>query len=523
MIKTRAVQAPEATFAVFGDGERWSNSGLAERVWRRANALRALDVQPGDYVSSWLPPGKAGLEAWFAINAAGGLYAPLNTAYKGSILEHVLNLAGSRVLIAHAELIPFLVGCSLPHLKTVIVVGSGAPTVAGLTMISWDDVASADLRCPSSVDDLEVWDDMALIYTSGTTGPSKGVRCSYLHHYTYAENNFPPEIGADDRFFLCNPLFHAGGTSIVYGALQRGASLAVTSHYRTETFWDDVRRLGVTTGYIFAAMANFLRKQPESPTDRDNSMRIALVGPMIADSNAFAARFGVDLYTVFGMTEIPVVFRTELNPLDHRTCGRLVDPDHFEARIVDEFDQEVPDGVSGELIVRHSRPWSLNSGYLNEPEATAAAWRNGWFHTGDAFYRDQDGNYFFVDRIKDSIRRRGENISSMEVEQQVISHPAIADCACIAVPSEHDEDEIMAFVVPAQDAHIDFPDVIDHLRPRLPHFMIPRYFEVCTQIPRSPSLKIQKHKLRGREVSYSTWDRDMNGITVKRATIKEEV
>ncbi|WP_128643257.1 AMP-binding protein [Rhodococcus opacus] len=525
IIRRHAAENPDKVFAEFLDGEQWTNSQLAFSVWRRANGLIDLGVKRGDYVAVWLPTGKAALEAWFAINSSGAQFTPLNPAYKGRILQHALNLAESRVLIAHSELLSELKGLTLPHLKVIISVGSHDNDLSDTDyeIVQWDSCISTDDSCPSVVDQLEVWDEIALIFTSGTTGPSKAVRCSYLHHYTYAENNFPPEVCNEDRFFLYNPIFHAGGTSIVYGALQRDASLGVAPRFSTETFWQDAKKLGVTTSYIFAAMANFLRNKQESPEDKNNPIRYGLLAPMIADSKSFATRFGMDVYTVYGSTEVPAVIRTELNPSDSRASGKLVDPDHFEARIVDEFDGEVPVGSVGQLIVRHARPWSLNSGYKGMPDVTAQAWRNGWFHTGDGFRQDEEGNFIFVDRIKDAIRRRGENISSLEVEEELNDHPSVHESACVAAPSEHGEDEIVAYVVIGEGMSVTFPELVEHLRARLPYFMVPRYFELVSEIPRSPSSKIQKHLLRDRGLTDATWDREAAGVVVGRVRLTQDV
>jgi carnitine-CoA ligase len=231
----------------------------------------------------------------------------------------------------------------------------------------------------------------------------------------------------------------------------------------------------------------------------------------------------MEVYTVYGSTEVPAVVRSGLNPDDFRASGKLVDPDNFEARIVDPFDREVPVGCVGELIVRHSRPWSLNSGYKDMPEATVEAWRNGWYHTGDAFRRDEEGNYYFVDRIKDAIRRRGENVSSLEVEEELNEHPAVHESACVAVPSEHGEDEIAAYVVIGEGMSATFPELVEHLQKRLPHFMVPRYFEYVSEIPRSASSKIQKHKLRRLAITAATWDREAAGITVSRVKLTQDV
>jgi crotonobetaine/carnitine-CoA ligase len=481
-----------------------------------AAGLVDLGVEPGECVSAWLPNGPAGLLAWFGTNAAGAVYAPLNPAYRGSILEHTLNLARSKVLIAHAGLLDRLAGLSLHHLETVVVVGEGGEVPSRFRALRWEDIERPGAPRPVLAEPREVWDDMVLIYTSGTTGPSKAVRCSYCHHFTYAENLLHPDLGAEDRFFVCVPLFHASGTTSTYGMLARGGSVAVTAGFATETYWDDVRKYGVTTAYIITAMVNFLNQQAPSPNDADNPMRLAYMGPMIEGHAAFAERFGIRLWTGYAMTEIPCVIRT-LTPGDHRSCGTLVDPGNYEARVVDDRDRELPAGQVGELIVRHRRPWAINSGYQGMPEATAAAWRNGWFHSGDAFVRDEDGHFFFVDRVKDAIRRRGENISSMEVEAEVLAHPAVAEVAAFPVPSpDTQEEEVKVALRLHPGTTLDLAELIDFLVPRLPYFMVPRYVEVVDELPKTPSLKVEKYKLRQTGVTAGTWDRVAAGIVLKR-------
>lgn len=515
VLERRAADAPERTFAVFRD-EEWSWARTALETWSIAQGLIDVGVEPGDHVSSWLPNGQAALLSWFATNAAGAVHAPLNPAYRGAILEHTLNLARSKVLIAHAGLVDRLGGLDLKHLETVVVVGAGPECPDRFQMLRWEDIERPGTARPVLSQPREVWDDMALIYTSGTTGASKAVRCSYCHHYTYAENLLHPDLDADDRFFVCVPLFHASGTTSTYGMLVRGGSVAVTPGFDTETYWDDVRKYNVTTAYIITAMVNFLNKQTPSPNDADNPMRIAYMGPMIEGHQTFARRFGIALYTGYAMTEIPCVIRT-LEPDDPRSCGQLVDPQNYEARVVDGHDREVPAGQVGELIVRHRRPWAINSGYRGMPDATAKAWRNGWFHTGDAFIQDEAGNFFFVDRVKDAIRRRGENISSMEVEAEVVAHPAVAEAAAIPVPSpDTQEEEVKVVVRLAPDCKLDPAELIDFLVPRLPYFMVPRYVEFAEELPKTPSLKVQKYKLRQAGVTPQTWDRVAAGIVLKR-------
>ncbi|HYH51323.1 MAG TPA: AMP-binding protein [Acidimicrobiia bacterium] len=518
LLEARAAEAPELPFAVFRD-EEWSRARTAAETWSIAAGLRDLGVEPGECVSSWLPNGPAGLLSWFGTNAAGGVYAPLNPAYRGTILEHTLNLAGSKVLLAHAGLVERLEGLNLEHLETVVVVGEGGRVPDRFQTLRWEDIERPGAVRPVLHEPREVWHDMALIYTSGTTGPSKAVRCSYCHHFTYAENLLHPELGAADRFFVCVPLFHASGTTSTYGMLARGGSVAVTAGFDTETYWDDVRKYGVTTAYIITAMVNFLNQQPPSPNDTDNPMRVAYMGPMIEGHATFAERFGIRLWTGYAMTEIPCITRT-LAPGDHRSCGTLVDPENYEARVVDTFDREVPKGQIGELIVRHRRPWALNSGYRGMPEATATAWRNGWFHTGDAFIEDEQGNFFFVDRVKDAIRRRGENISSMEVEAEVLAHPAVAEAAAFAVPSpDTQEDEVKVVLRLRPGLTLEPGELIDFLVPRMPYFMVPRYLEVMEELPKTPSLKVEKYKLRRAGVTAATWDRVAAGIVLKREVL----
>jgi crotonobetaine/carnitine-CoA ligase len=239
------------------------------------------------------------------------------------------------------------------------------------------------------------------------------------------------------------------------------------------------------------------------------------MGPL-SQHKEFARRFGCSVYTAYGMTEVPVPITSELDPDDEKSCGRAADPVHYELRLVDENDIPVPPNTPGELVARHTLPWTINSGYKNMPEATAEAWRNGWFHTGDQFTQDEQGNFYFLDRIKDVIRRRGENISSFEVEQAIADHPAVAAVAVFAVPSELAEDEVMAAIVLREGAKLDPVGLIRHLEPRLAHFAIPRYVEFVDELPLTENGKVRKVALRERGVTDRTWDREAAGYKLAR-------
>lgn len=517
LLRRHAASTPAKTFAVFPDDE-WTYARTAQEAWSAAQALRRLGVQRGDFVGAWLPNGKDALRTWFGANAAGAIFAPLNPAYRGSILEHTINLSGTRVMVAHRALVQRLQGLDLRTLERVVLVGEGAADVSlrGIELLDESALEGSPER-PDLVEPLEVWDIVALIYTSGTTGQSKAVLCPYLHHHTYCEQLLSWQ-GPDDRFFVYLPMFHVGGTSAIYGMLERGGSVALVDGFRTETFFDDARRYRVTHATILGAMANFLLKQPPSADDAETPLRSAFVTPMVDDVQAFRKRFGIDVITGYGLTEGTCPIRTDRNPANPLTCGKRSSPD-YELRLVDDHDREVPVGEPGELIIRHQRPWSLNAGYKDMPEATAHAWRNGWFHTGDMMRMDAESNYYFVDRAKDALRRRGENISSMEVEREILAHPDVLEAAVVAAPSEHSEDEVRAFVALRPGSRLEPRQLIEWLIPRLPYFMVPRYVDVLDELPKTESQKAKKYQLRQLSLSEATWDREQAGIRLRRDTL----
>jgi len=265
-------------------------------------------------------------------------------------------------------------------------------------------------------------------------------------------------------------------------------------------------------------MTRFLLNQPPSSRDRDHPLRAVITVPWNQDSLAVARRFGIDMHTAFNMTELATPIRSQANPPVLGTCGQA--RPGVECRVVDENDMEVPTGTVGELIVRTSRPWEITQGYYKNPEATARVWRNGWFHTGDGFRRDADGNFFFVDRMKDAIRRRGENISSFEVESEASAHPDVRECAAIPVPSEVGEDEVMLVVVPVAGRDVDPLALLRFLEPRMAAYMLPRYVRQLDQLPKTPTAKVEKHRLRSEGVTADTWDREAHGVTVRRGKLQ---
>jgi crotonobetaine/carnitine-CoA ligase len=508
-----AARRPDDVYAVFEDGETWSFAELKARVVAFAAGLAGLGVGQGDTVAMWLPNGRESIVAFFAINYLGAVFVPFNTAYRGRILEHVVENADARVIVVHGGLVERLSEVARARLETMVVLGDG-PAVPGLASVPFAQLAAGGGAPPPLARPIEPWDTQSIIYTSGTTGPSKGVLSSYLHLYTNAGPETWTMVTGEDRFLVNMPMFHIGGMGLCSVMLARGGSIAMMENFATDRFWPFARASGATAIFLLGVMATFLLKQPPSAEDRDHKVRMTFMVPLTEEAGDFRARFGIDIYTIFNMTEISSPIVSEANPAKRGTCGRP--RPGVEVRLVDENDCEVPVGAIGEMIVRTDRPWGMNHGYNRNPEATAKAWRNGWFHTGDAFRRDADGYFYFVDRVKDAIRRRGENISSFEVESDVMAHPAVREAAAIAVPSELGEDEVMAVVAPVPGAAIAPAELIGFLKERMPHFMVPRYVRVMEALPKTPTAKVLKHQLRQEGITADTWDREAAGIKVKR-------
>jgi carnitine-CoA ligase len=518
-LERNARAKPDEIFAAFESGERWTFAQTLQQVENLAGNLHELGVRQGDHIVLVLPTSPLALRAMFAINYLGAVYVPVNPALKGSSLEHVLNNAGSAFAIVHDSVLDRILAAAPPALKT-IVRSSDATAPAppsGITIHSVSALTKPSAAPPAPPKPIQPFDTQSIIYTSGTTGRSKGVLSSYMHSYSCVGPDAWNCLTASDRQLLHMPIFHIGGAFIATVALCVGSSIAVVSHFRTEAFWDQVRELEVTSAFLLGAMATFLLKQPPHPRDRDHKLRMVFIVPLGQSGPAFRERFGADVFTLFNMTEICTPLISRANPAKDSICGRP--RAGVEVRLVDENDCSVGDGEVGQLILRTEAPWAMNHGYNNNPQATADAWRNGWFHTGDAFIRDADGDYRFVDRLKDAIRRRGENISSYEIEVELLSHPSVREAAAIPVPSEFSEDEVLVVLAPASGASIDPEEIIQHLLPRMARHMLPRFIRVIDELPKTPTAKVEKHVLRAEGLTADTWDRERAGIAIRRETI----
>ena len=486
---------------------------------RLANGLADLGVARGDTVLLMLNNSIDFIGLWCALSKLAAIEVPINCSYKGQILARVMTDSRARLVIADAEYLPRFaeLATKLSSIETIVVhdAEDAAAPLAHARVVPFSRIVSSDDTFEAVP--LAPWDHAAVMYTSGTTGPSKGVIISHGHAYEYARGVIDMlEIKHTDVYYAPLPLFHiAGQWAVIYAAAIAGATAVLPDAFSVSGFWNTVRRHRASCSFLLGAMANLLYRQPPAPDDAENPLDRVLVVPLIPEVEAFKRRFGCRVSTTWGGTEMNCPTRSGFDLPNNRTCGR-VDERLYEVRIVDANDNELPPGTPGEAVVRPKIPWITMAGYWNRPDWTASAWRNLWLHTGDMLMKDADGNLYFVDRTKDAIRRRGENISSMEVEQEITAHPDVLECAVIPVASAETEQEVMAVVVPKPGRRIAPEALIAFLEPRMAYFMVPRYLEFATELPKTPTGKIQKFGLRERGLTPATWDRVAAGIKLKR-------
>jgi crotonobetaine/carnitine-CoA ligase len=282
---------------------------------------------------------------------------------------------------------------------------------------------------------------------------------------------------------------------------------AIAPRFSASAFWDDIRRYDASSANMMGAVVSFVYAQPERDDDADNPLRLAFGAPVPASIiKDFERRFGLRFVEIYGSSEANVPLWNPLDDVRPGSCGKPIG--RFDVKLVDELDEEVPVGSVGEIAVRPHEPFSMMSQYYRQPEATARAFRNLWFHTGDLARQDADGYHYFVDRAKDSIRRRGENISSWEIETVIVKHDDVAECAAYSVPSELTEDDVMITVVAKPGRELEVEELLAYCADRMPAYMVPRYVEIASALPSTPTGKIEKFRLRERGVTPTTWDRE---------------
>ncbi|MBM3647069.1 MAG: ATP-dependent acyl-CoA ligase [Alphaproteobacteria bacterium] len=494
-------------------GERsWSFAEAVDLAARSAGRFAAAGIERGDRVALMCENRPEFIEIFLGTAWLGASLVPINTASRGLQLRHILDNSGARLMVIEAALLGALehVGLDTLKVETIWVIdrpGAGAPTIARLLPALGEPVAPAATQ-PSET--------LAILYTSGTTGPSKGVCCPHAQFFWWGVNT-AHLLGVREDDVLCTPLplFHTNALNTLFQALITGATAIFESRFSASSFFSTLAARRASVTYLLGAMVPILLSRPPAAEESAHGVRIALAPGVPGHFHAeFTKRTGIALLDGYGSTETNFVICTPIGAARPGTMGRIFEG--FAARVVDAEDNEVPDGTPGELMLRAEAPFAFATGYFAQPEKTVEAWRNLWFHTGDRVVREPDGYFKFVDRLKDAIRRRGENISSFEVEQVLLSHPEIATAAAYPVRSELAEDEVMAAVVRQPGSTLDEVAIIRFCETRMPYFAVPRFLEFVETLPATENGKIQKYKLRERGITDRTWDREAAGVTVRR-------
>ncbi|MFP9191424.1 AMP-binding protein [Natrialbaceae archaeon A-CW1-1] len=540
VLEDQADQRGEKTFLQWETTDETVSFAETNRIANRlAHGLREQGVGKGDHVLLMLPNSLEYVFLWFACAKIGAVEVPVNTSYKRGTLTHVANLTEASFGVFHDSFAGRLLEIEddLTHLESVAILeGRKAETEDNSDEEYTDDLEAVDeafetTRYEVLLTDIEsnpdvslaFHDNASIIMTSGTTGPSKAIQKTYSHQYFFAEQCVNlVQLTNKDVYMTGNPLFHSNAqVLVVFPALIAGAKLCLFERFSASGWVDRLHETGATVCNFLGSMMDFVYQQPEREIDDQNDLRCLFAAPTAYGiKDEFEARYGIEYTTeVIGTTETCMPVLTPYGVDRPEGAAGLLLSEYFDVELVDpETDQPVEPGKMGEYTIRPKIPWIMTPGYYGMPEKTAEATRNCWFHTGDGLRCDEDGWFYFVDRMGDTLRRRGENISTYDVEQPILEHPAVEECAVVGVKASEagGEDEVKAFVVFAEGESAA-PEVLtkwanDHM----PYFMVPRYFEFVDELPKTENEKIQKAKLRDRGNSDATWDREKAGVSVSK-------
>jgi len=470
-----------------------------EATNRIANWLANHGLGRGAHVAVMMDNERDCLLSHIALAKLGAVSIPINSSAQGGMLAHYINSSDAVAVIASQHYAERLIALEtdIANLQALIIVGdwTGLPSTR-FKMLSFIDSSAASEELLEA--DVKFSDLAFIMFTSGTTGPSKGVMFVQARAFFW-DQGAADELGLSeaDTYFVCTPLSHAAGLfSGAWLMMALGGTVALAPGFSARQFWSQVRATGATFSVLVGAMVSFLEAVPERDDDADNPMRLISAGPYPKNWREFERRFGVHIVSSYGLSDHSTPTKLPLKcPDDKRGSAGLV-IDGFEMLIVDNDDMPLPAGQIGECLLRARYPWHSSSGYYKQPEQTAASRRNDWFHTGDRGYLDRDGYFWFVDRAKDVIRRRGENISAFEVEQFAGSHPAIAEIAAFPLRADEMEDEVAISIVLKPGVEIEPGELIRYCGGKMSAFMIPRFIHITDQLPRNLNQRVEKYKLR---------------------------
>lgn len=512
LIHDRAQEKGSQPFVRFR-GEWYSYRQVDALSGQVAAGLRALGVTKGDCVAIMLPNLPEFLALWLGANKLGAVEVPVNTDHIGELLVYLLNHCEAKVLCVAANLLPRISAVQerLSALRKLVVLPVGSesspmPPLGDLEVIPFADLLTHGMVEPDPT--VRPEDPFSISYTSGTTGPSKGVLLPHNYAIHLAEMiAHLLDYTADDTLYSFLPLFHGNAQMLAFlAALVGDARFALGERFSASRFWDEVRESGATATNVVGGVIGILMKQPVSAGDRDHSLRRMFTAAAPTEIwRAFEDRFGVTLLEGYGMTECGMILMNRLDDSRLGSVGKVAPG--YQVLVVDDQDNPLHPGQVGEIVSRPTAPWSMMLGYYRMPEKTLESYRNLWFHTGDLGKYDEDGYFYFVDRKKDAIRRMGENISSQELERIVSAHPAVLECAAFGVPSELSEEDVMVAVVLHPGRSLTPPELAEYCAANMARFMVPRYIEVMESLPKTPTQRIEKYKLKSRGRTPATWDR----------------
>jgi carnitine-CoA ligase len=513
VLATRARTHRAETFLQFRDGT--FSYGEVDRMANRvAQGLLAIGVRRGDHVAVILPNGPEIVFVIFALARLGAVAVPVNTAYRGEVLRHVLATSDVSVVVIdgqYASRLPSLAP-ALSKLTRVIVRTEDTPRESlehlGKPALPLSSLLAHGTDTPRV--DVSFGDLQAIMFTSGTTGPSKGAMVPHALALTCAWDSLDFLDRWDKTIYCPLPLFHAAGLwDGMMAALLSGGSIGIVERFSASRFWDDVRHFHAQVTMSVFAMIPILLNQLPTPRDKDHPLEVFYMGKSALDA-ALHERFGVRSVETYTSTEAGIATASPWGEWRVGSCGQA-HAERFDVAVVDDRDRLLGPGEPGELVLRPKQPFVITTGYYGRPEVTAHCFRNLWFHTGDRAWFDDDGYFYFLDRVADAIRRRGENISAFDIECEINLHPAVVESAAFGVPSELGEQDVKVAVVLRPGAELTPAELVAYCQQRLPSFMVPRYLEFVGDLPRTPTDKIAKHELRAagdHGITAGTWDRE---------------
>ncbi|MFO6453045.1 MULTISPECIES: AMP-binding protein [unclassified Aeromicrobium] len=519
LLAARAAAAPDNVAVVSNDVEI-TYGELNERAERLASSLIGAGLKRGDAVNLFMTNRIEFLVAFFGILRAGLTFVPVNTGYKQDFLLYAIEHADARAIITETRLAePLSALAALPQDVNHVVFVDGRPDSfphESITAWDWDDFIATG-KSGTVFPEVQPGDVSGIFYTSGTTGRSKGVISPHLK-FTVMAREAAVAMGttSTDRLYTCLPLFHGGALfAVALHAIYAGGAVCVSERFSASRFWDEIRAYRATFFFALGSVLPVLLNQPPSDRDRDHQVTRIFAAPAPADVlYRFEARFGVHIIEGYGLSEVKNIL---YNPREGRKVGSLGKPTASSIiEVHDERGHRVSPGQVGEIVYRPRFADIMFKGYHRDPDATLATMSDLWWHTGDAGTVDDDGFFYFLDRKKDALRRRGENISSQEVEAVVASYPGVLEAAAVAAKSDLGEDEVMVVVEVVDPDAFDEEKLFMHCDRRMPHFMVPRYIRVVGSLPKTPTGKIRKVELRDRGLGADVWDATTHGLTPTR-------